>query len=376
MRPMLVGAALAAGLMATGGSALAQAPIAPAAEAPAEPAAPPPVPAPAPPADAPAQPAVPEDPSAGGPLPLVAIDPGHGGRDRGAVGRLPAGSATGLPSRRGGTRIYEKDVNLDVARRLDGWLRGRGYPTVMTRTTDKGGADRPYRTERADLRARVAVANKAGADLFVSIHANAFTPRNRGTETFRFHATSRAGRLLARSIHEEVVFRLGLPDRGVKPAGFYVLKHTAMPAVLLESAFLSNRRDVLELARPDFRQQVAEGVGAGIERYLRSGGPAEAGPAAAPEELPIRYWVTAGAFRRSAQARLRERRVEALGLDAVVRRRHSGRLGRDLYYVVTGRFALLENAKEHRDELRRLRLPGRVAAAEPPAGTAEGRARP
>jgi hypothetical protein len=143
-----------------------------------------------------------------------------------------------------------------------------------------------------------------------------------------------------------------------------------MPAVLVESAFLSNPVEVLELARPDVRQRIAEGIGAGIERYLLSGGPAEAGPTADPEALPIRYWVTVGAFRRSAQARRQERRVEELGFDAVVRRRHSERLGRDLYYVVTGRFALLENAKELRDELEELRLPAKVDSAEEPAARA------
>ena len=362
-------AAFAAGLIAAGGPALAQAPAEPVADVPVEPAA---APAPAP-AEGLPEPAVPEDPTGPAGLPLVAIDPGHGGRDRGAVGRLPAGTRTGLPLRRGGTRIYEKDVNLDVARRLDGFLRGRGYPTVMTRTKDRGGADRPYRSERADLRARVAVANRAGADLFVSVHANAFKPTFHGTETFHFYATSAAGRLLARVIHEEVVFRLGLADRGVKQAGFYVLKHTRMPAVLVESAFLSNRVEVLALARPDVRQRIAEGIGAGIERYLLSGAPAEAGPTADPEALPIRYWVTAGAFRRSAEARRQERRVEELGIDAVVRRRHSARLGRDLYYVVTGRFALLENAREHRDELRALRLPAKVGSAGEPAAPAAER---
>ncbi len=126
--------------------------------------------------------------------PLVAIDAGHGGRDVGAVGRVPAGTVTGLPPRgANGLRIYEKDVNLDVARRLDDLLASRGYPTLMTRTIDKGAGDQPYRSERADLRPGSRSPTRAGADLFVSIHANALTPRFHGTETFRFSATGTAG---------------------------------------------------------------------------------------------------------------------------------------------------------------------------------------
>ena len=337
-----------------------------------------PVPAPAPPAAGPAVPAptaavpaVPEDPTPEGGPPLVAIDPGHGGRDVGAIGKVPAGIVTGLPPRgAGGDRIYEKDVNLDVARRLNDLLAARGYPTLMTRSIDKGAGDRPYRSERADLRARVRIANDAGADLFVSIHANALTPRFHGTETYRFSATGTAGVLLAKTVHEEVVFRLGLADRGVKRAGFYVLKYTAMPAVLLESGFLTNRDDVRMLASPEVRQRIAEGLGAGIDRYVREGGPQEAGETAAPEPVPIRFWVTAGAFRRAADARERAAAVRAAGFDAIVRRRASARLGRDLFHVVTGRFSLLENAKAQRAELRAEGFPGKVGRAAPPAAAA------
>jgi N-acetylmuramoyl-L-alanine amidase len=340
---------------------------------------PPPVPAPPPPALGPAAPvpaaavpSVPEDPNPEGGPPLVAIDPGHGGGDVGAIGRIPAGTVTGLPSRGAqGGKLYEKDVNLDIARRLNDILVARGYPTLMTRTIDKGAGDAPYRTERADLRKRVAMANAAGADLFISIHANAAPARFHGTETYRFYATGTAGRLLARSIHQEVVFRNGLADRGVKTAGFYVLKYTSMPAVLLETGFVTNRNEAQLLAQPEFRARIAEGLGAGIDRYVREGGPVEAGETAAPEPVPIRYWVTAGVFRRAADARERAAAVREAGFDALVRRRPSARHGgRYLYHVVTGRFSLLENAKNRRGELRAAGFPGRVGPAKPPAAAA------
>ncbi|MDX6555467.1 MAG: N-acetylmuramoyl-L-alanine amidase [Miltoncostaeaceae bacterium] len=351
------------------GTALAQ--EAPPVPAPPAPAVGPAVPDPAVPDPAAAVTAVPEDPNPEGGPPLVAIDPGHGGGDTGAIGQIPAGTVTGLPARGAiGGKLYEKDVNLDIARRLNDILVARGYPTLMTRTIDKGAGDEPYRSERADLRARVAMANAAGADLFVSIHANAAPPSFHGTETYRFYSTGTAGMLLARSIHEEVVFRNGLADRGVKSAGFYVLKYTSMPAVLLESGFVTNRDEAQLLAQPDFREKIAEGLGAGIDRYVREGGPVEAGETVAPEPVPIRFWVTAGVFRRAADARERAAAAREAGFAALVRGRASARLKRNLYYVVTGRFSLIENARAQRDDLREAGFPGKVGAAKPPAAAA------
>ena len=203
-------------------------------------------------------------------LPYVAVDPGHGGGDSGAVGELPPGAVTGLPPRidaQGRPLILEKDVNLDIGLRLDGYLRGRGGRTILTRTTDLGGGDRPYTSVGADLRARVDVANEAGAELFVSVHNNALSRTASGTETFHFYYSSAPARLLAQDVQSELVAALGLPDRGVKSAGFYVLRHTVMPAVLVEGAFLSNPSEALLLADPNVRQRIAEAVGRGVERF-------------------------------------------------------------------------------------------------------------
>lgn len=308
-------------------------------------------------------------------LPLIAIDPGHGGRDVGAVGRLPEGTVTGLPERADGRRIYEKDVNLDVSQRLDALLRSRGYPTVMTRTQDLAGGDRPYRNVGADLRARVDIANAAEADLFLSIHHNAFRTDSTGTETFHFRAAGPAGRALARAVHEELVFRLRLPDRGVKPAGFFVLRSTAMPAVLVEGGFLSNPDEALLFARPEVRQLVADAVAAGVDRFVREGGlalreapprrPVASLPAPRVAPQPPRYWVTAGSYRRVAPARAQARRVERAGFEAIVRRREASS-GRPLYHVVTGQFVRLANAKRQRAALRGERLPGKIGSAVAP----------
>lgn len=207
----------------------------------------------------------------------MAVDPGHGGSDGGAVGELPPGAVTGLPPRvdaQGRPVILEKDVNLDVGLRLDAYLRGRGVRTILTRTTDLAGGDRPYTTVGADLRARVNIANEAGAELFVSVHNNALSPTASGTETFHFYYASTSARLLAQDVQSELVAALGLPDRGVKSAGFYVLRHTVMPAVLVEGAFLSNPSEALLLADANVRQRIAEAVGRGVERFAARALPA------------------------------------------------------------------------------------------------------
>lgn len=208
--------------------------------------------------------------AAGAALPYVAVDPGHGGGDAGAVGQLPQDTPTGLPPRTdssGRTVLYEKDVNLDVAVRLDAWLRSQGGRTLMTRTGDLAGGDRPYTTVGADLRARVDIANEAGVDLFVSVHNNALGPTTSGTETFHYYYSSAASRLLAQDVQAEMVAALGLPDRGVKTAGFYVLRNTRMPAILVEGGFLSNPTEALLLADPATRQRMAEAVGRGVARF-------------------------------------------------------------------------------------------------------------
>lgn len=311
---------------------------------------------------------------------LIAIDPGHGGADAGAVGRLPEGTQTGLPERRRGDQlvIYEKDINLDVAQRLDAWLRSQGYATLMTRTQDLAGGDRPYRNVRTDLAARVVAANQAQAAIFVSIHSNSLTSRSSGTETYHFYSASAGARALAEAIQQDVVARVGLPDRGVRRAGFYVLKYTSMPAVLVEVGFVSNPDEAVVLASPDTRQALAESIGTGIVRHLASepvsgsgGGPvAESGPP------PIKYWVTAGRFRTKRAAVRRTKQIRRQGLDAIVRRRYSSRLDRKLYYVVTGQFSYLANARGMRKAIRDLGLPGRVDAANPKRATSASRARP
>lgn len=289
---------------------------------------------------------------------LIAIDPGHGGADVGAVGTLPDAFPTGLPERlrKGKTVIYEKDVNLDVAQRLNGWLRGRGFLTLMTRTEDLAGGDLPYTGVGADLSARVRIANAAKADLFISIHSNALSAKSSGTETFRFYSATGAANRLAKSVHGQVVDRLQLPDRGVKTAGFYVLRNTNMPAILLESAFLTNPEEAEFLAQPNVRQQIADAVGTGVALHLAD----EPGVAAKPK-----YWVTAGRFRTKRIADRRVIQAQRAGFEeaAVRGRRLPNR--RVAFHVRIGEFVTLGEAKARRGEVRNSGLPGKITSARP-----------
>ena len=209
-------------------------------------------------------------------LPVVAIDPGHGGGDSGAVGVLPPGAITGLEPRFNQQLqpvLLEKDVNLDVANRLNAWLAARGFPTLMTRSTDNAGGDVPYTGVRADLRARTDLANGRLAEIFVSIHQNAARTEASGTETYVKANAPEATQVLASGIQRTLVACLGLPDRGVKQRSFYVLRNTSMPSVLVEGGFLSSAVDVTLLAQPDFRQNMAEAIGAGVYQYAGLGDP-------------------------------------------------------------------------------------------------------
>lgn len=172
----------------------------------------------------------------------VIIDAGHGGHDRG-----------GVP----GDRYAEKIFTLDVSRRLEALLRSAGYRTVMTRRGDYF----------VGLGGRCAIANSYRDAIFVSVHFNS-APREgaNGIETYYY---SRRSARLAGAIHARVVRATGTEDRRVRTRGFYVLRHTRIPAVLAECGFLTNRSEGGRIAGSgSYRQRLAEAISAGIRsRY-------------------------------------------------------------------------------------------------------------
>ena len=178
----------------------------------------------------------------------VVLDPGHGGRDPGAIGI-------------GGTR--EKDVVLDVSRQVAAHLRSKGVQVVMTRNRDV----------TVDLPPRARLANRSKPDAFVSIHANAISmrrPEVNGLETFYFQSFQ--GKKLASSIHNSILRTVRRKNRGVREARFYVIRRTAMPASLVELGFLTGRLDAADLADPAHRRQLSLAIAVGILNYLRLAG--------------------------------------------------------------------------------------------------------
>lgn len=169
----------------------------------------------------------------------VVIDPGHGGRDRGAVW--------------GGIR--ESTLNMKVAKNLESLLKARGYSTVMTRRSDTF----------VSLARRASIANGYRKAIFVSIHFNATRETwVRGVETY--YAGS-AGRTLASSIHRQMVSRLKLRNRGIRLARFTVLMQTKCPAVLVECGYISNSTERGRCATSSFQSTAALAIAEGIKGY-------------------------------------------------------------------------------------------------------------
>lgn len=173
----------------------------------------------------------------------VCVDAGHGGTDPGAVGRQPF-------------ELLEKDCTLALALALEEELELRGHWVVMTRRQDR----------TVSLESRATFANRLGAELFVSVHANAAATRTaEGMEVFHFPDSS-AGRLAARR-----VLRLMLRDfpahrnRGIKEANFAVLRRTVMPAILVECEFLTNPTQLRFLASTRNQRKLARAIAEGID---------------------------------------------------------------------------------------------------------------
>ncbi|MDS1003616.1 N-acetylmuramoyl-L-alanine amidase [Clostridium sporogenes] len=175
----------------------------------------------------------------------VVVDAGHGGYDSGAVG--PTG-------------IKEKDVTLKVALKLGKILENNGVKVIYTRTSDN--VSWPS-NESQDLAARVAIANSNKTDLYVSIHTNSFNGSANGTETYYYDGSAK-GKETAEKVQKELVNSIGLYDRGVKTAGYYVLKNTISPSILVELGFIDNRNEEILLNSDWFQQKCAEAIAKGI----------------------------------------------------------------------------------------------------------------
>lgn len=173
------------------------------------------------------------------------FDPGHGGTDSGAVGLT----------------TKEKDNALVLAKKTAAYLEATGrFRVKFTRDTDKDFCGGVHYNEDLDLRNRVNVANALGGKVFVAFHNNSAASKAFGNEVYA--ATPGAeGEKLAKAICARMASQLGMVDRGVKFAGWYVCKWTDMPAVLVEYGFI-NAEETTILAKMDQAVlAIAQGIG-------------------------------------------------------------------------------------------------------------------
>ncbi|MGQ9836420.1 MAG: N-acetylmuramoyl-L-alanine amidase [Cyanobacteriota bacterium] len=177
--------------------------------------------------------------------PVIALDPGHGGRDPGAIGV---------------DGVQEKHVVLSVSQQVQRLLQERGYQLIMTRTDDR----------EVLLQPRVDMAVKANATVLVSIHANALDRSGiNGIETYYLRPDSAE---LATTLHRSLVRATGAADRGVRRARFFMVRETptGMPSVLLELGYLTNPTEGRKLATAEYQAILSRAIADGIEAFLRN----------------------------------------------------------------------------------------------------------
>ena len=213
-------------------------------------------------------------PSAAGPAPalrIIALDPGHGGRDSGKVNpRL---------------KVSEKTLTLDMVNRMKPLLEKQGYRVVLTRTEDRF----------VELAERAEIADRAGADLFISVHFNSVesgAERVTGVEVFTMtpqhqlstdqNPDSQASKanpgnlydgwnaVLGHCLHKAMLDDMKVPDRGLKHGRLAVLRLSSCPAALVEAAYLSHPDETRKLMKPAYRQQIAEALADGVSNYARA----------------------------------------------------------------------------------------------------------
>ncbi|NNU85053.1 N-acetylmuramoyl-L-alanine amidase CwlD [Geobacillus sp. BMUD] len=188
---------------------------------------------------------------------IIVLDPGHGGPDGGAVGG----------------KALEKDIALNVAKKLRDYLQQQGALVLMTRETDRDLASpstRGYsRRKTEDLLERTAFVNRSNADLFISIHLNAIpSPRWRGAQTF-YYGSFIENERLARLIQAELRRNLENTHRLAKMIDtVYLLKHAKIPGALVEVGFLSNPDERELLVSDGYQTKLAASIYKGVLRYF------------------------------------------------------------------------------------------------------------
>lgn len=196
---------------------------------------------------------------------VILVDPGHGGYDGGARCR--------------DSGVWEKVINLAVARAVEDALTRRGAQVVMTRTDDNDlcEASRPAHLtkKRQDMQNRVALAVAHGADMVLSIHMNEYRARSESGPQVFYRAGCDGGRLLAGCIQSAMIAQLQPKKERATMAGDYFILQLDVPSVLVECGFVSNPEEERLLLNQTYQARIGEAVATGVEEFVRLTGSAE-----------------------------------------------------------------------------------------------------
>lgn len=174
--------------------------------------------------------------------PKIIIDPGHGGKDPGAINKTYG--------------VNEKTLNLNVGLKVYESLKNAGYDVYMTRDNDTF----------VGLNDIAKIANDHNADIFISLHHNSAGPSAKGIESYYY--VDEESKRLAQKIQEKMIQQTGAQNRGVKSAGYVVIKKTYMPAVLLELGFVSNNQEMFLNNSPQYQDKLALAITQGVNEYF------------------------------------------------------------------------------------------------------------
>lgn len=185
----------------------------------------------------------------------IVIDAGHGGIDPGKVGI---------------NGVFEKDVNLEIALKLESILKSQGINVVMTRRTDNGLYDESDRNKKVcDMKRRLAIIEESSPDLAISIHQNSYPKEEvSGVQVF-YYKNSNQSKEAALIMQKQMIKTLNpLKQREAKDnESYYLLKKTSVPILIVECGFLSNSREASLLVTSDYQNKVAWSVYMGIMQY-------------------------------------------------------------------------------------------------------------
>lgn len=177
----------------------------------------------------------------------IGIDPGHGGRDPGAIGP---------------TRLYEKDVTLAISLELGRLLKEAGLEPVLTRADDRA----------VELVTRTALLNNQKCDLALSVHCNSVTDPKPNYFAVFVHGLGGEAEKLAHRVIEKVTaatgWSWGADDDGIREKNLHITRETRMPAILVECGFISNPEQEKQLRQPEFQKKLARAIAAGVLTYL------------------------------------------------------------------------------------------------------------